>query len=42
MRPPRFPSVFEALVNGVACQQLSLQAGLTLLINLPIIVAIRT
>jgi DNA-3-methyladenine glycosylase II len=31
MRPPRFPSVFEALVNGVACQQLSLQAGLTLL-----------
>jgi DNA-3-methyladenine glycosylase II len=31
MRPPRFPSVFEALVNGVACQQLSLQSGVTLL-----------
>jgi DNA-3-methyladenine glycosylase II len=31
MRPPRFPTVFEALVNGVACQQLSLEAGLTLL-----------
>lgn len=31
MRPPRFPSVFEALVNGVACQQISLQAGITLL-----------
>ena len=31
MRPPRFPSVFEALLNGVACQQISLQAGLTLL-----------
>jgi DNA-3-methyladenine glycosylase II len=31
MRPPQFPSIFEALVNAVACQQLSLQAGLTLL-----------
>ena len=31
MRPPRFPSLFEALLNGVACQQISLQAGLTLL-----------
>lgn len=31
MRPPRFPTIFEALVNGVACQQLSLEAGLTLL-----------
>lgn len=31
MRPPRFASLFEALVNGVACQQISLQAGLTLL-----------
>lgn len=31
MRPPRFPTVFEALVNGIACQQLSLEAGLTLL-----------
>src|SRR5271165_890707 len=31
LRPPRFPTVFEALVNGIACQQLSLEAGLTLL-----------
>ena len=31
MRPPRFPTVFEALVNGIACQQLSLEAGLSLL-----------
>jgi DNA-3-methyladenine glycosylase II len=31
LRPPRFPTVFEALVNGVACQQLSLTAGIHLL-----------
>lgn len=31
LKPPRFPSVFEAVVNGIACQQLSLAAGLTLL-----------
>jgi DNA-3-methyladenine glycosylase II len=31
LRPPRFPSVFEALVNGVACQQLSLAVGIHLL-----------
>lgn len=31
MRPPRFPTVFEALINGIACQQLSLEAGLILL-----------
>jgi DNA-3-methyladenine glycosylase II len=31
MKPPRFPSVFEALVNAMSCQQISLQAGLTLL-----------
>ena len=31
VRPPRFPSVFEALVNAVANQQLSLEVGLTLL-----------
>ena len=29
MRPPRFPSLFEALMNGIACQQISMQAGLT-------------
>ncbi len=31
MKPPRFETVFEALVNGVACQQLSLEVGLELL-----------
>ncbi len=31
LKPPRFPSVFEGLVNAVACQQLSLEAGLSLL-----------
>ena len=30
-RPPRFPSVFEALVNAVACQQVSLTVGIILL-----------
>lgn len=30
-RPPRFPTLFECLLNAVACQQLSLAAGLTLL-----------
>jgi DNA-3-methyladenine glycosylase II len=31
LKPPRFPSVFEAVVNGIACQQLSLTVGLLLL-----------
>lgn len=31
LKPPRFESAFEALVNGIACQQLSLEAGLTIL-----------
>jgi len=31
LKPPRFTSAFEGLVNGVACQQLSLEAGLSLL-----------
>jgi DNA-3-methyladenine glycosylase II len=31
LKPPRFPSLFEALVNGIACQQLSLAAGIQLL-----------
>jgi DNA-3-methyladenine glycosylase II len=34
MRPPRFPSVFEALVNGIACQQMSLTVGIILLSRL--------
>ena len=31
MKPPRFPSVFEALVNAIACQQVSLESGLAML-----------
>jgi DNA-3-methyladenine glycosylase II len=31
VKPPRFPTVFEALVNGVTCQQLSLHVGILLL-----------
>ncbi len=31
MKPPRFPTVFEALVNGITCQQLSLTLGIILL-----------
>ncbi len=31
VRPPRFPTVFEALVNAFACQQLSLDLGIILL-----------
>ena len=31
LKPPRFPTVFEALINGVACQQLSLTVGIHLL-----------
>src|SRR5215469_4242823 len=30
-RPPRLPTVFEALLNGIACQQLSLNVGIQLL-----------
>lgn len=31
VRPPRFPSTFEALVNAIACQQLTLDFGITVL-----------
>ena len=31
LKPPSFPSVFEALVNAIACQQLSLTVGIVLL-----------
>jgi DNA-3-methyladenine glycosylase II len=30
-KPPRFPSVFEAAINAIACQQLSLTLGVHLL-----------
>jgi DNA-3-methyladenine glycosylase II len=31
LKPPRFPTMFEAVVNAFACQQLSLEVGLELL-----------
>jgi DNA-3-methyladenine glycosylase II len=31
MKPPRFPTMFEAVINAFACQQLSLEVGLELL-----------
>ncbi len=31
LKPPRFPSIFEAFVNAIACQQLSLTVGIELL-----------
>ena len=31
LKPPRFPSVFEALLNAFACQQVSLDVGIVLL-----------
>lgn len=31
LKPPRFPTIFEALTNAIACQQVSLESGLSLL-----------
>lgn len=31
LKPPQYPTIFEGLVNGVACQQLSLTVGIELL-----------
>ena len=31
MKPPRFPSVFEGVINSIACQQVSLTLGIHLL-----------
>jgi DNA-3-methyladenine glycosylase II len=31
MKPPRFPTVFEALLNAIACQQFTLTSGLRML-----------
>ena len=36
VKPPRFPTVFEALINAVACQQLSLAVGIHLLNRLTV------
>ena len=34
MKPPRYPTVFEALVNAITCQQFTLTAGIRLLSSL--------
>jgi DNA-3-methyladenine glycosylase II len=34
MRPPRFPTVFEGLINAIACQQVTLDLGIILLSRL--------
>lgn len=34
VKPPRFPTLFECLVNAIACQQLTLTVGITLLSRL--------
>lgn len=34
MKPPRYPSVFEALVNAITCQQFTLTAGIRILSRL--------
>jgi DNA-3-methyladenine glycosylase II len=31
VKPPRFPTVWEALVNAISCQQLSLRVGIILM-----------
>ena len=31
LKPPRFPTIFEALANAIACQQMSLSVGILLL-----------
>jgi DNA-3-methyladenine glycosylase II len=31
MRPPRFPSLFEAIINAIACQQVTLTLGIIML-----------
>ncbi len=41
VKPPRFTSVFESLVNAFACQQLSLEVGLELLNRLAAVCGVR-
>jgi DNA-3-methyladenine glycosylase II len=41
VKPPRFPTLFEAVVNGFACQQLSLIVGLELLNRLAVLCNVR-
>jgi DNA-3-methyladenine glycosylase II len=41
LKPPRFPTLFEALVNAFACQQLSLVVGLELLNRLAVVCDVK-
>jgi len=41
VKPPRFPTIFETLVNAFACQQLSLEVGLELLNRLAAVCDVR-
>jgi DNA-3-methyladenine glycosylase II len=41
LKPPRFPTIFEAIVNAFACQQLSLEVGLELLNRLAVVCNVR-
>lgn len=41
VKPPRFPTMFEALVNAFACQQLSLEVGLELLNRLAVVCGVK-
>jgi DNA-3-methyladenine glycosylase II len=41
VKPPRFPTVFEALVNAFACQQLSLEVSLELLNRLAVVTNVK-
>jgi DNA-3-methyladenine glycosylase II len=42
VKPPRFPTMFEALTNGFACQQLSLEVGLELLNRLAAVCDVKS
>jgi DNA-3-methyladenine glycosylase II len=41
LKPPRFPTVWEGLINGIACQQFSLAVGITLLNRLAAATGLR-
>jgi DNA-3-methyladenine glycosylase II len=41
VKPPRFPTLFEALLNAFACQQLSLEVGLELLNRLAVLYGVK-
>lgn len=42
VKPPRFPTLFEALANAIACQQVSLASGIAMLGKLALAVAPNT